>query len=1801
MRALHAHAKAFAFILFLGLAAAQAALPPNTPIVNTASATFRISGVPVTVTGSATLSTSAGTPATIGLLAAADGVPNLPAGTGSTLNVAPTQCQRAAGWVALNAPTAPGQGPLAVPGDHKVVPASTYASGDLVLVQVTDHDQNADPAVRETLVVTVGSEGGDSERLRLTETGPSTGIFLGYLQTAHGAAQPGNCVLEANGSQRITASYVDQSENSVVISATALVDPFGIVFDSATGAPVSGVRVTMVDVATGQPAAVFGNDGVSAFPSTVLTGATVTDAGGETYAFAPGRFQFPRVAPGNYRFTLELPAGYRAPSRVPDATLQALPGGPFVIVAGSRGEVFTVVAGPALEIDIPVDPGPLGELAITKSAGKAVAAIGDFVPYTLAISSRTAAALSDVLVADRLPPGFRYQPGSARLDGQPLAEPVVAADGRTLQFTLPGLAANASVSLRYVAAISPGARLGPAENTAQAVGRVSSNVARATVTVRDDLNRTRAILMGRVTLAQSCEQDEREPGAVRPLAGVRLVLQDGTTVLTDAEGNWHAENLRPGTHVVQVDTTTLPPGMELRNCDRTSSTGGRDFSRLVNVRGGSLWRADFRLVRTATCIDQRLRREGNGIELALGARPGLHAVTATVLLPQGAKVVPQSARLDGQASPAVQVEDGFVVLRLPAQPAGWQRRLTFTLEGGAGDLQAMVRAQPEPGQAPAALQPLVLQAQEPAVQACVPVPAAAAGATQQQATAGNAAPATPQLVEVLPFDDKWLASAEVGNEWLHPRAGFNPALQVVKVAIKHVRGSVAELRVNGAPVDALRYEGAVLNPAGTLMLSTWKAVDLRDGPNVLEVAVRGDAGQVLLQESRTLHYAVGPASVRLEAQRSRLVADGRAPPVIAVRLLDREGKPVRRGVTGEVAIVPPYLPQQTAELLQQDPLTLPLGAGRARFEVGEDGVAAIALQPTQQSGEAVLRFDFGDQRQHEVRAWLEADLREWILVGFAEGTLGHKRLAGNLQALRDSGAGEHLFDQDRVAFYAKGTIKGEYLLTLAYDSAKEKASGHDRVLKQQIDPNQYYTLYGDASQPQYDAASTGKLYLRIEKKQFYALFGDYDTGLTVTELGRYSRSLTGLKSGYQGETFSYQVFAARTRQGFMRDELQGDGTSGLYRLRARNIVGGTEKVRIEVRDRFQPDVVRSTRALVPWLDYQVDRDAGTLLMREPVPSRDPSLDPVFIVVEYETEDPGQAGWTYGGRVAAKLAPGAEAGVTHLHEGNTGREGRLTAADATLKLGETTKLRAEVATSRSETAAGPRSGQAYLVEATHDDGKTAARAYASQQDPGFGLGQQAAAATGQRKVGADARHKLNDKVQLQAEAYRQEDLAGGGERKVGETRLQWADKEAGLTASAGVRAASETDGAGREGEARQVTGAVAYEVLDGQVVLRAATDLDVGSRGTVNFPNRLLLGIDYRITPETILFATHEIARGDALRADTTRVGLRTALWSGAEFQLGAGNQQALDAGRLFASMGLVQRLKIDEHWSADFGVDRVQTLRSSANPLGPDQPLASGTPPSASYGILTGDHTALALGLAYTDADWSGTARVEWRDGDDGDKLNLLAGVQRKLGQGRIAAAGLTWLQSEGAGGDMRQVNLRVSHAWRPAESRWAWLQRLEYVEERNGNLAARLFTRKLIANFNANWKASPRTQVAMQYSGKYVREMLGDTSHAGYTDLWGLEARHELGDRWDVGVHAGMLTSWRLHARSYQLGLSVGYRLAENTWVAVGYNHLGFTDADFAGAEYRAQGVYVNLRMKFDQDTFNLNDRKSGLANLKP
>jgi len=1805
-----------ATLILLMSSLAWPATPPGTSINNTATANYSIGATPLTGTSTASVNTAAciAVGVKIELL---QYVPPARAAfappTASNVMVQ-TSAYSPSGsltgpFVPLANPTLLGNAaPTPLPANLLLAPLSNptaaYTRNEPVFVRVTSYDANINPASTDTLAITLTTSSGDSIVVQLLETGLSTGIFVGAVPTNTGAApviNDGN-ITASSPNETITGTYTHSdclTAALITSTSSALIDPYGIVFDSSTGAAINGATIQLVDTSN-NPVTVYCDDGVTVLqpilPATAITSGSPTTCDATMIA---GGFRFPQVPAGNFKFIVTPPAGVAFPSSVAAASLPATIGTPAVAPTiwgnpgatpgGSYGGTFSLW-GPALKIDLPVDSG-ISVMNIQKTAGKSVVGTGEFVPYTLSITNNTAAPLTNALIADRLPQGFRYQKGSSRLNGMAVPDPAISADARTLTFNL-NIAASSTISVLYVVEVTPAAHTGTADNTAAGTGGFTSNTAHASVVVREDLYRNKSFLIGRV-IDGSC--DDKVDNDAIGLANARIVMENGTYILTDKEGRWHIDNVRPGTHVVQLDLDSLPKDYEVVACENNTRFAGSSYSQFVNLQPGTLWRADFHVkkkVPVAPRLTQALSAQQNGdltiVTLALDSETEVTGYSATIMLPEYGSYRPGSAKLNGKPTEEPMVADRALIFRSKAQTGNWKDKYTFEMENIAprSTFKSLVRFTPLGRAAqntPVAQVDMINHA-----------PATAETSADVIAEAADLKPAkTPQdgpLLEKMPYDDIWLASAQPGIEWLYPRDNYFPALPTTKIAIKHAPDQHAEVMLNGQLVSEFNYDGTAVNSSHKVALSTWRGIGLKDGANQISIRVLDANGTVMKEEQRVIRYINSFDHVELDKEHSRLIADGKTRPIIAVRFLDKDGYPVRPGVNGEFMLNEPYQSYDRLEGIDREPLTGRIG-GKPMFEVKGDGLAMIELEPTTQTGEAIVSFPFkaqpNDQHNMEIRAWLEPGQRDWILVGFGEGTIGQKTLSGNIQALKDANVDDQLYDGNKLAFYAKGTIRGDYLMTIAYDTAKDTGAN---VLKQAVDPTQYYTLYADATQANHDAASSSRLYVKLERKQFYAMFGDYDTGLTVTELSRYSRTLNGVKSEYKGEKAGYSVFASTTSQAFVKDEIPGNGTSGIYKLSRGNLMINSDKVRIETRDRFQSQNIVSTQSLTRYLDYDIDYSNGTLSFRMPINVRDGSFNPIYIVAEYESADPADEKATFGGRGHFKPTEKIEVGATVVHEGTVGATGNLTGVDATYQVDDKNKIRAEVATTDRELVNVPSKGNAWLGEVTHHEDKWDARAYIREQESGFGMGQQAASEIATRKLGADGRVKLSEKAELRAQAWQQQNLTNNAENDVVEGRVDNRIDDS-LSAYYGGRITRDQDGAGTTTQNNQLLGGANYTMLNKRLSLHTAAEVSGSSADTSTMPNRLIVGSDYKVTEKSKLFAEQEFARGNMISANTTSAGIRTQPWTGNEMSASVGSNYTNDSERIYSNLGMVQAWQIDEHWQTNFSVDHSHTLHNSATPLTPNTPLPSGTmPPAPGY---TGDYTAASTSLGYHEKIWSCDGRIEIRNSSFDQQRNLQLGAQRQLDQGRNLAAGYTLRLTDGPASNTRYTDLRFSYAYRPNDSRWIWFDRIDYITQSSQAVAYTLDGTKLVNNINANYMPSRRTQISMQYGAKYVKDTIESTDYKGYTDLIGTEIRHDLTSRWDIGAFGSMMNSHNSGVNSYAYGASVGYKLVKNMWLSAGYNIRGMNDRDFANASYRAKGPYITLRMKVDQDTFGLNKGK--------
>jgi hypothetical protein len=784
---------------------------------------------------------------------------------------------------------------------------------------------------------------------------------------------------------------------------------------------------------------------------------------------------------------------------------------------------------------------------------------------------------------------------------------------------------------------------------------------------------------------------------------------------------------------------------------------------------------------------------------------------------------------------------------------------------------------------------------------------------------------------------------------------------------------------------------------------------------------------------------------------------------------------------------------------------------------------------------------------------------------------------------------EGLQQDGRAAFFAKGRIKGEFLLTMAYDSAREKKDARDR-LRNTIEPDRYYLLYGDGTEQRFEAASQNKLFLKIERRQFVALFGDFDTGFTVTELTKYNRSLSGLRTDFGGERVQMSGFAARTDTGLVQDELQGDGTSGLYRLSRSPIVIGSDKFRIETRDRFEISRVLDTRELSRFIDYDLDYERGTVFFKEPVPSRDADLNPLFIVADYEVRTGGEDQTAAGLRVATKLAGDKlEIGASGVFQGAQQGDTRIVGSDLTWRMTPQTRVRAEVAQSQSEDPLRPDSSTAWLVEGRHVSERLEARAWARETETGFGVDQQLTAETGTRSAGIEGRYKLGDNWQANGELQHQDVLASDARRLLASADASFTQGV--YTTRIGVRHVADEDVSGDDRVSDQAFLAGSVDVWNGLVTLRGAHDASIGGKdASADYPARSLLGVDYNFSDATALFAEYEHAEGRDIETDTTRVGVRTRPWERTQLKSSVASEVTEYGPRTFANFGLTQGFKWKENWAFDVGLDQTSTLRGpDFEPLNPNAPLASGA--------MTEDFFAAFLGAQYRQEFWQFTSRLEHRDSDTEERWSTSTGWYREPVEGHALSVSLQAFDTAALLADSTSAVGRLAWAYRPDSSRWIVFDRFEMKYDDQGTLQGRFESSRLVNNLHANWQLDPALQVGLQYGVRYVSSTFEGEKYDGISDIAGLDLRRQLTRRFDLGAHVAALHSWESDVMDYSAGLDVGTTFAKNVWISVGYNFAGFRDDDFSASRHTAQGPYIKIRIKADQDTF----KDLNLDSLRP
>ena len=249
---------------------------------------------------------------------------------------------------------------------------------------------------------------------------------------------------------------------------------------------------------------------------------------------------------------------------------------------------------------------------------------------------------------------------------------------------------------------------------------------------------------------------------------------------------------------------------------------------------------------------------------------------------------------------------------------------------------------------------------------------------------------------------------------------------------------------------------------------------------------------------------------------------------------------------------------------------------------------------------------------------LEFKRKDLFYVGVADLTIAENRASGPVDLLQGDNPVQP-YDSTwsgRLAFFVNGNVSRYWHLTASADTREGPVQDlftnfldkSPESLFRRIDPDYQYPTFGDDSVVEEMAPTLGKFYVKASRGDDYGLWGNFKVGYVDNELAHVDRGLYGGNAHYESEAstrfgerrIGLDGFAAEPGTVPSYEEFRGTGGS-VYFLRHQDILIGSERVRVELRDK-DSGIVTGVMNLRYGKDYDIDYLQGRILLTEALSS-----------------------------------------------------------------------------------------------------------------------------------------------------------------------------------------------------------------------------------------------------------------------------------------------------------------------------------------------------------------------------------------------------------------------------------------------------------------------------------------------------------------------------------------------------------------------------------------------------------------------
>ena len=1089
--------------------------------------------------------------------------------------------------------------------------------------------------------------------------------------------------------------------------------------------------------------------------------------------------------------------------------------------------------------------------------------------------------------------------------------------------------------------------------------------------------------------------------------------------------------------------------------------------------------------------------------------------------------------------------------------------------------------------------------------------------------ADSAPPITPdvEIIEIQTPKDKEVKFITPTHESLIEQGQSN-------IVIQYPADGDIKLIVNEQEIDPIFIGRTELDTETGLVTETWYGVVFQEGENILKAIpiVDGEA-----QPDVTIQVTVAglPTGFRISTVESSIPADGRSVTTIQGQFHDKDGNPGKYNTL----------------------VTLHSNAGKFVSEDAQPDVPGFQVEAREGKFTAKLRSDTKPQlvtisaKALDMEAFTQTRFGTTfrstpLITGFAdlrigkEGTNYYSRFQDFL--LKDA-RDETAVDFTSGAF-ATGNL-GQWTFTAAYRtdrSLNEDVDGENRLFRS-YQPSEFdYPLYGDSSHNEIVAPSTDSIYALLERSspiEFantdYIMWGDYNSPEFATRSQRYTaftRQLHGLKGNFNFAGFQISGFFASNVEGFQRDTILPDGTSGTYFLSRRLIARGSEDIFIESEEFLRPGTLVKRERLTRVIDYDIDYDRGTIVFTNPILRTDLGDDGETLVrrivatYQYKSHENNDT-HIYGAKATYHFdrnpeRPRAISG-TYIKEDKGERDFELYGADAIFSFSKNTRAILEYAHSNHSSAIGELvDGNAYRVELEGEVLKgVRTRLHYRSTEEGFANNATSSFVPGQTRYGAEVLVTGSPRTKFRLNYDREENF---GIAPVPFTGLEEflspsEDPILGLgvdsnvsTLKAGIQqkisiAQLDLDWIYRNRTDRKTNiDTVSSQLrsklkvpITKKITFNALNETTISSDVDTVFGDRTLVGLDWEVFPKIKIGLNQQwFTRGQFAGESFTNFSVSgdRDLWTNgnlaARYTLsGAVDGQIIGIG----TIGLKQKLNIAEGLRMDFAYER------SFNAFGNNnvdrqfsQALAVGQSNSV-LGIINGN--IYGIGIEYRDkSDFQASAKFEYRDNEKRSDTNINANIAGKITESFTALATFDRFSVANPNLNLNaSTKLRAGLAYRnPHSDKFNALLRYEYRQNPSTIPDTILFGSgtgsedhvfATEAIYAPHWRWEFYGKVALKDTTTFLAE---DFTHHSTIALGQLRATYRFAYQWDISGEGRFISQPSANYHENGFSIELGFYPVSDLRFSAGYAFGDANDRDFTG--YRSQsGPYFGATLKLN------------------